>query len=284
MGHIDWSQRGSTSDGRLDIDGLQFASPVGSALGTATHIQFSSLLPLQTPPDQSLAIERIEWISPLSGVSARFRVTPVAIELGAAGTQVAAGTAKVDPLTIAFGGRAISGILRLSEVDLGTLLAASNLANKIHVQAKLSGTVPFTLSDEGFRIKDGYIAATGPGRIGIERSLWTSGTAISSNAMQDFAYQAMENLAFDSLQGHINSLPGGRLGLVLHIQGRNDPPKPTETRVGLFDLLRGKALSKPLPLPKGTPIDLTLDTSLNFDELLRAYREARSPTIGIKPR
>src|SRR5262249_53195324 len=133
-------------------------------------------------------------------------------------------------------------------------------------------------SSEGFRIKDGYVAATKPGRITIERSLWTSGT-ISSNAMQDFAYQAMENLAFDQLQGRINSLPKGRLGLVLHIEGRNDPPKAEEARVGLFDLLRGRAFSKPVPLPKGTPINLTLDTSLNFDELLRAYKAARSPEI-----
>jgi hypothetical protein len=100
--------------------------------------------------------------------------------------------------------------------------------------------------------------------------------------MQDFAYQAMENLAFDRLQGKINSLPGGRLGLVLHIEGRNDPPKQEEARVGLFALLRGEAFKQPVPLPKGTPIDLTLDTSLNFDELLRAYQAVRSTTVQVK--
>jgi hypothetical protein len=42
--------------------------------------------------------------------------------------------------------------------------------------------------------------------------------------------------------------------------------------------LQGRAFDKPLPLPKGTPIDLTLDTSLNLDELLASYfgNEARS--------
>ena len=44
-----------------------------------------------------------------------------------------------------------------------------------------------------------------------------------------------------------------------------------ETRVSVLDLLRGRAFDKPLPLPKGTPIDLTLDTSLNLDELLASY-------------
>jgi hypothetical protein len=64
----------------------------------------------------------------------------------------------------------------------------------------------------------------------------------------------------------------GRLGLLLHIKGRNEPVmQVAETRVGVVDLLRGRAFDKPLPLPKGTPIDLTLDTSLNLDELLNSY-------------
>ena len=53
------------------------------------------------------------------------------------------------------------------------------------------------------------------------------------NAVQDFAYQALENLAFDQLDGTVNSLPMGRLGLLLHIKGRNEPVvQVAETRVG----------------------------------------------------
>ena len=49
--------------------------------------------------------------------------------------------------------------------------------------------------------------------------------------------------------------------------------------MGLVDLINGSALQKPIPLPSGTPIDLTLDTSLNFDELLKSYTEAWSKTL-----
>jgi hypothetical protein len=282
-GHIGWTPKGITSEGQLDVDAFQFASPMGGASGTTTHIKFISLLPPETAPDQSLGIDRIAWMSPLSAVSARFHFTPRAIDLGGASAQVAAGTAKIDPLTWTFGSQTLASTLRLSQIDLGALLASSNLASKVHLQAQVSGTLPFSIGPEGLRIKDGVVAATKPGRISIDRSLWASGQ-VTANAMQDFAYQALENLAFDRLQGRINSLPGGRLGLLLHIEGRNDPPKPTDTRIGLVDLLRGQAFAKPLPLPKGTPIDLTLDTSLNFDELLRAYRAASSPSIGTTAR
>jgi hypothetical protein len=69
----------------------------------------------------------------------------------------------------------------------------------------------------------------------------------------------------------VNSLPMGRLNIVLHVKGQHDPAVGGEPRVSVLDLLRGHAFDKPLPLPKGTPIDLTLDTSLNLDELLNSY-------------
>ena len=279
-GRIAWNRRAVTSGGQLDVAGLQFTSPLGGAQNTTTHITFISLLPPETAQDQGIGIDRIEWVSPISAVGAHFHFSTKVIDLSGITAEVAGGTVRIDPLTITVGAnQTISGTVRLSQIDLGQLLEQSNLSSKVHAQALLSGTIPFSISSEGVHIKDGYVAATKPGRISIDRTLWTSG-AISSNAMQNFAYQAMENLAFDTLQGHINSLPGGRLGLILHINGRNDPPNAVEARVGLFDLLRGQAFSKPVQLPKGTPIDLTLDTSLNFDELLRAYRAARSPEVG----
>ena len=119
----------------------------------------------------------------------------------------------------------------------------------------------------------------GPGRLSIDRTLWTKGDTVV-NDVQDFAYQALENLAVDSMTADIDSVDNGRLRIVFHIKGRSDPPKPQEARVGLFDLLRGTAFDKPVPLPSGTPIDLTLETSLNFDELLKSYQAAWSDSLA----
>ena len=93
------------------------------------------------------------------------------------------------------------------------------------------------------------------------------------NAFQDFAYQALENLAYDDLEVEVESRPEGRLGLIFKIKGRHDPPRAEQARIGLLDLLRGRAFERRIPLPKGTPVNLTLDTSLNFDELMAAYME-----------
>jgi hypothetical protein len=64
------------------------------------------------------------------------------------------------------------------------------------------------------------------------------------------------------------------------IKGKSDPPKPQVAEVAIADIINGTALQKSVPLPSGTPIDLTLDTSLNFDELLKSYAEAWSKTLS----
>jgi hypothetical protein len=62
--------------------------------------------------------------------------------------------------------------------------------------------------------------------------------------------------------------------VLFHVKGRHDPPTEQHARIALSDLIAGKALSKPLPLPSNTVIDLTLDTSLNFGELMRGLEQA----------
>jgi hypothetical protein len=150
----------------------------------------------------------------------------------------------------------------------------------VKLEGKVSGHIPFAMGPDGFRITNGHVAADGPGRLSVDRSLWTQGeAAINSNAVQDFAYQALENLAFDQMSAELNSVANGRLQIVFHIKGKSAPPKPQVAEVAITDIINGTALYKPIPLPSGTPIDLTLDTSLNFDELLKSYAEAWSKTL-----
>ena len=175
----------------------------------------------------------------------------------------------------------IAGVADLKGISLNSLVTASNLGSKVKLEGKVSGHIPFVMGPEGFRITNGHVAADELGRLSVDRSLWTQGeAAISSNAVQDFAYQALENLAFEQMSADLNSVANGRLQIVFHIKGRSDPPEPQVAEVAITDVINGTALYKPIPLPSGTPIDLTLDTSLNFDELLKSYAEAWSKSLN----
>jgi hypothetical protein len=282
QGDVSWTRNTLTSRGTLDISSLDFLTPLGTAHAVKTRIDFTSLLPPRTAENQEITISRVDWTLPFSGVDLRFSFDPALVKVDALSSGWAEGKASLDAFTVnpAQPGR-MSGAAHFQSITLGSLIAASNLGNKIKLSGKISGRIPFTIGPDGLRIASGRIASDGPGRLSVDRSLWMQGeAAISSNAVQDFAYQALENLAFDSMGADLNSTAGGRLQVVFHIKGRSDPPKPQTANVAITDILNGTALYKPVPLPSGTPIDLTLDTSLNFDELLKSYAEAWSKSLS----
>ena len=280
-GDVSWAPGKLASNGHLSIASLDFLTPLGKAHTVKTELDFVSLLPPATKPGQDLAIARIDWTLPFSGLDVRFGFTPAAIQVEKVSSGFAEGHAALGAFTIDIANpKRIDGTADLSAISLASLVTASNLGSKVKLEGKVSGHVPFSAGPDGFRIVNGHVQADGPGRLSIDRSLWAQGGAVASaNAVQDFAYQALENLSFDQLSADLNSVPGGRLQIVFHIKGRSDPPKPQQAEVGLVELINGTALQKPIPLPSGTPIDLTLDTSLNFDELLKSYSEAWSKTL-----
>jgi hypothetical protein len=277
-GRFTWSKDRMTSEGRLVVPGVDLQSPFGAVRQLKTELAFASLMPFALSPAQTVTVDRIDLAVPLEQVSTRFSYAPEALRLEAATAVVAQGRATLDPMTYNLApGSTSSGTLRLQSINAQVLVEAAGLTGRMSIQAQIDGTVPFTLGPEGVRFADGRVAANAPGRLSIRRdalttSVGTGGAAQAPpNAVQDFAYQALEHLAFERLEGVVNSQPMGRLGVLLHMVGQNDPPQVEETRVGILALLRGRAFDKPLPLPKGTPIDLTLDTSINLDELLESY-------------
>jgi hypothetical protein len=280
-GDVNWTKREITSQGKLKIAALDFMTVLGKAHAVKSEINFTSLLPPATAPGQDLTIDRIDWTLPFSAVDVRFGFNGSEIRLAKADTDIAQGHVSLGAIALSLShpGKT-AGAAQLKSIALESLVAASNLGAKVKLEGKVSGNIPFDVGPEGFRITDGKITADGPGRLSINRSLWHQGdAALSSNAVQEFAYQALEYLAFDEMSAQLNSVEGGRLKILFHIKGKSDPPQHQEARVAIADIINGTAMYKPIPLPSGTPIDLTLDTSLNFDELLKSYTQAWSNSL-----
>ena len=175
------------------------------------------------------------------------------------------------------------------------LIDRFNLSDKLTMQARLSGEIPFDTTGGALKLDKGRVYATGPGRLSIKREALAGAVASTApgaaaappNAVQDMAYQALEALAFEHLDATLNSQPGGRLGILFHIQGHHDPAVKEQAKLSLIDLIRGRAFNKRIALPSDTPIDLTLDTSLNFAELLKAYqnlwRQDAAGSAAVQP-
>ena len=280
-GDIVWTRAGIKSSGNLAMEKLDFLTPLGQAHAVKTNIAFTSLLPPVTAENQEVTISRIDWTLPFNSVDLRFAFNPTMVKVDALSSGWAEGKVSLGAFTINIANlKQVSGTATLDSIALGSLVTASNLGERVKLEGKVSGTIPFQVTPEGFRITKGRISSDGPGRLSINRSLWNQGGAATVNAVQDFAYQALEYLAYDEMTAELNSVANGRLSILFKIKGRSDPPKRQVAEIAITDIINGTALQKQVPLPSGTPIDLTLDTSLNFDELLKSYAEAWSKTLS----
>jgi hypothetical protein len=279
-GGFRWTRSAVESSGRASLRGFSFRSPLGAAKDADMTLDLTSLAPLVSRPAQPFAVAQVDSFVPLLGVKGRVQLLPDRIRIEGASAQAAGGTVRLERTEVPFAdGAAWSGAIDLSQVRTEDLIRASPFADKIELSARINGRLPFVVSPHGVTFTKGEIAAIGPGRLSIRREALTGGLVAAAgappqatpNAMQAMAYQALEDLAFSKLDAEVNSLPGGRLGVLFHVKGRHAPAHPQALALPLADALRGRIADKPLPLPAGTEVDLTLDTSVNFDELVKDF-------------
>jgi hypothetical protein len=250
-GHAAWNTTRIESDGTLHILDVDVQTPFGMARGVRGDLALMSLVPVAFAPSQTISVNRVDWPVPAEQISARFSLTPERIELEEASGKIAGGHASLDPLTYAFvTGSTMRSTLRFEQVDLTPVIAAAGLADKVKVTARVGGVLPFTMGPEGLRFANGRIAAESPGRLSIPRTALTAAVGTGANgqaqpnAVQDFAYQALENLSFSELNGDVNSRPMGRLGVLFHVKGEHDPAQPKDTRVGVVCRREPQSISR----------------------------------------
>ncbi|MDO8900365.1 MAG: YdbH domain-containing protein [Phenylobacterium sp.] len=298
-GGFQWGPEGGGSTGRLTIHSLDFNSPAGAVQGLAGQIDFISLAPLETAEDQRLDAQALQLLAPLTAPRVTFRLSGQSLDLSSGAVNVGGGTVRLEPMTIPLDPtQSWRGELIVEGVQLADLVRETPFSNRVDLMAKVSGRLPFIAGPDGVRFVQGRLEAIEPGRLSIRRAALTDvsasgGGAVAqtpglgeaqaplpqaeeTNTAVEFAYQAMEHLAFDLLDAEVNSLPGGRLGVLFRVRGEHNPPQRQEIRLTLGELISRDFLKRELPLPSGTKVDLTLDTSLNLDQLLADYAESQA--------
>jgi hypothetical protein len=277
QGRVDWlADAEGSSSGRLTIPGLDFVSPAGPVKGLKGTIDFTSLAPLVTAPGQRLTADLLESVAPLTDVELTFGLDKAGVTVEGGDLTVAGGIVRIEPFVLPLDrSQPFSGVIVLENVQLGEIIADSGFGDSVMLDAVVSGRLPFTSDPvSGVRITAGNLAAVQPGRLSIQREALSGleagggGEGVPPNTVQDLAYQAMENLSFDILSAEVNSLDEGRIGVLFRIRGRHDPPQRQELRISIAEFLSREFLNRELPLPSGTGIDLTLDTTLNLNQLI----------------
>jgi hypothetical protein len=301
-GQVGWTPEAFTSGGTLDIERLDFISAAGPVTGLSGQVAFTSLVPLVAAPGQVIRAESIEALGSLTDAKVTFGISDETLRVAGASLSIGGGELVLEPFAIPFASPdSWKGVLDFKGVQIHDMVETSPFADRVDFDARLSGHVPFEVTPQGVRIFDGRLRAIEPGRLSIRREALTTiaadGGAISApeqsapaqaiaeaveaataepqatNTFTDFAYQAMEHLAFQEMEAEINSLTEGRLGVLFKIKGQHSPPQKQEIRLTIMELIQRKFLEKTLPLPSGTKVDLTLETSLNLDQLLKDFAD-----------
>ncbi|WP_438851591.1 intermembrane phospholipid transport protein YdbH family protein [Brevundimonas nasdae] len=276
-GRFDWTKGGEpTSSGRLTVPGLDFTSPAGAVKGLKGDIVLTSLTPLITAPDQELTIEAMEIGTDVTALNLKFDLDANGLNVAGGQVNAAGGTIALEPFVIPLDiEKGFNGVIVLDRVQLGDVVADTGFDDKVLLDAVVSGRLPFTYDPKnGLKIVAGSLGAVQPGKLSIKREVLTdvsaggAGEDVPPNMVEDLAYQAMENLSFDLLTADVNSMDGGRVAVLFHIRGDHNPPKRQELRLTISELISRKFLNRTLPLPSGTKIDLTLDTTLNANQLI----------------
>ncbi|MFN3353847.1 MAG: YdbH domain-containing protein, partial [Brevundimonas sp.] len=296
-GRFDWTADAATSRGEARVTDLNFVSPLGPVTNLRTEVSFDSLAPLTTAPGQRLTAEAVAAFAPLNDLTLTFALEPDALVVEGGRVTAAGGIIRAEPFRAPMTpDQPLTGALTFEGVELGEILRTLGLGEDIAIQARVSGRLPFQrLPDGRLRIQDGSLSAIRPGRVSIPRTALDDvaagggGPETPPNMVQDLAYQAMENLAYDSLSADLNSTDDGRMLVRFQIRGRHDPPQRQEIRLSIMDLIRRRFMDQPLPLPSGTEIDLTLDLNFNADELfgdliaLDQARRGQTPAAPATP-
>ncbi len=291
-GQVGWTAAATTGGGKLVVDRLDFRSPAGDVTNLRGAMTFDSLAPLRAAPGQAFHAEAIAGLVPLTDATLRFGLDHEAVQIEAGSLTLGGGQVRLEPMEIPFAsaGAPWNATLNIDNVQLSGLVAASSFADKVSLEAKVSGRLPLTITRTGVRVAKGELHAVEPGKLSIRRDALSNvaaagGTPVDPKAApvpapaadapspySDFVYQAMEHLAFTELSAQVDSQAGGRLGVLFHIKGEHQPPQRQEIKLTLREIITRK-ITRQLPLPSGTKVDLTLDTSLNLDQLLGDFAD-----------
>ena len=278
QGALDWRGESLTSRGTLDIASLDFISAAGPVKGLKGQITLGSLLPLKAAPGQTLHVDSVASLAALTNAEVTFGLDNDALQVAATGFSLAQGRVVLEPFEIPLSANAPwSVVADLKGVQLSELVEASPFADRMDLTARVDGHIPMSFRKGTVQIAGGELHAIEPGRLSIRREALTQVEAAGGPARpvaatavdpySDFAFQALENLAFTEMDARVDSQADGRLGVRFHIKGEHSPPVSPEIRLTLRELLTQK-IKRTLPLPKGVKVDLSLDTSVNLDQLL----------------
>jgi hypothetical protein len=219
-GSIAWHDGTLAPDLLLRLGDLAFTTDAAQIRGLTAAIRLTKLWPPATAPHQALSATIEAPGMPAAKVSLRGRLTgkpALAIEEFAA--EIAGGEIAATPVTIDPAALALATTLRVSHLDLAELtklLAIDGLSGT----GALDGDIPLSLANHKLAVRNGKLAAKGPGVLRYQPQRLPPQIAAAGQSV-DLALKALSDFHYDRLSLELDKSAEGEGTVLLHMEGSN---------------------------------------------------------------
>lgn len=239
----------------LESQGVQLSKIHGD-------IKLAGLAPLATAPGQVLSgIVGVAGMPPAKA-TLTFQLLPApALRIQAMRMDLAGGEIFVSPFVIDLvqpGMRTVVGLQQIDITEVFTLVGVPGLAGT----GRIDGSIPVTVSGGRVQVRDGRLAASGPGVLRLRSDTLPKQVTDAGESVA-LVLRALEDFHYDTLEIELDGSPSGDGAITLRIKGRN--PAVLE----------------------GHPFNLNIRFESNFDQLvalalrsMTAARELLRQTAG----
>jgi hypothetical protein len=217
-----WGPDGLKSEGRLDMAGVSFLTGTATVEGLDSRISLDGLLPPSTVPGQEISVRRIDPGLPLDDVEAHFQLEPAApvrLRLEDARARFAGGRLSVDEAVLDPSRPRQEFGVGVDGVDLGLLLTLLKVEG-LSATGRITGTIPIVVIDRAVTIRNGQLAAEGPGVLSVQSK---AAAAALGGAGEQVALvlSALEDFRYDALSATLDMGIDGDAATMVRMQGHN---------------------------------------------------------------
>ena len=219
-GRLAWGGSGGPVSGmRLLVEDVSFEAGGARLERLNAVVDFDSLWPPSTPPDQQLAIGLVDAGLPLADGLVAFRLTPGGtLEVESAVWRWAGGAIRTGGLVIDADAVRHAAVLEVAGLDLGEVVGLANI-NGLAATGRLSGRVPVAFAGDGLVIENGRLEAEG----GVLRYAPSGAPAALRQAGEGATLMlgALENFAYETMRITLDRKAGGEAEIGVHLRGSN---------------------------------------------------------------
>ncbi|MEQ9642910.1 MAG: YdbH domain-containing protein [Alphaproteobacteria bacterium] len=215
-----WGGDELTSEATVEATAIGAQTPLAVLEGLNGKVAFTSLVPPQTAPRQTITLARLDIGLPLIDGEAEITLRPDGkLDLHKLGWPWAGGRIHladevIDPLA-----DTIAATLRVDDVDLAELARLLENEN-VDITGRIGGTIPVEIKGDSVFIRDARLASIDGGTI---RYVSQGAEAImdKGGAGSELLIQALKDFRYDKLIATLNGETTGNLDLALQLRGAN---------------------------------------------------------------